>query len=77
MSILQVKNLPDETYERLRARARSEHVSVTAYVTRLIERDLAWPSMAEWLVEVSRLPRHGDIDIVGALDEAREDYAGH
>jgi hypothetical protein len=77
MSTLQVKGLPDPTYERLRARARSEHVSVTTYVTRLIERDLAWPSMTEWLVEVSQLPHHDGLDVVAVLDEARADYADH
>jgi hypothetical protein len=75
VSNLQVKGFPDELHGKLRDRARAEHMTVSDYVARLIERDLAWPSMAEWIVEVGQLPRHGDIDVTAALERAREDYA--
>ena len=76
MANLQVKNLPDELHERLREKARSEHVTVSAYVTRLIERDVARLSMREWLTEGRKLPRHDPIDIEALMDEVRDEIEG-
>jgi len=72
---LQVKNLPDDLHEKLRARARAQRTTVSELVTQMLRRELSRPSMEEWLAEVRKLPRHEGIDVVGALDEAREDYA--
>lgn len=49
MSAIQVKDVPSELHERLRERARSEGRSMSDYVLRMLERDLALPTKREWL----------------------------
>lgn len=72
MATLQVKNLPDDLHAALRARAQRESTTLSELVTRLLERELALPSMAEWLDELDRVPRRGvDVDIEGLMDEVR------
>jgi plasmid stability protein len=52
MSAIQVKNVPSELHERLRARARSEGRNLSDYVLDVLQRDLALPTMREWLDQV-------------------------
>jgi hypothetical protein len=54
MSAIQVKEVPVELHERLRARARSNRQSVGGYVLSLIERDLALPTTREWLAQLKQ-----------------------
>ena len=75
MTNLQVKNLPDDLHDELRKRAQRQHTTISDLVTQLLRRELSRPSMDEWLAEVRKLPRHEGIDVLGALDEAREGYA--
>lgn len=49
MSAIQVKDVPTRLHERLRARAHSEGRSLSDYVLFVLERDLAMPTMREWL----------------------------
>ncbi len=49
MSAIQVKDVPGDLHERLRARARSENRSLSDYVLHVLERDLALPTTREWL----------------------------
>jgi antitoxin FitA len=49
MSAIQVKDVPVELHERLRERARSEGRSLSDYVLYVLERDLAMPTMRQWL----------------------------
>ena len=44
MATLNIKNLPDVLYERLKARAKHQHRSVAQEVTVLLEAALAAPS---------------------------------
>jgi plasmid stability protein len=53
MAILNVKNLPDPLYEKLKARAKREHRSVAQEVTVLLEQALTAP------VELSILDLRG------------------
>ena len=55
MSNLQVKDVSDAVYAELRRRASAEGMTIRDYVLRLIERDQARPSKAEWLRRVRRL----------------------
>jgi len=69
---VQIREIPDETYHRLAQRAAEARVSVPDYLRRLAERDVARPSVAEWL-ERTRL-RGGperQSDVIQALDEMR------
>lgn len=69
---VQIREIPDETYFRLAQRAADARVSVPDYLRRLIERDVARPSVTEW-VERTRLRggRERASDAVAALDELR------
>jgi hypothetical protein len=49
VSAIQVKNVPPEMHERLRARARSEGRNLSDYVLDVLERDLMVPTMRDWL----------------------------
>jgi post-segregation antitoxin (ccd killing protein) len=75
VSTLQVKNLPEELHAALAARAKSEGVTMSEFVTRTLHKELSRPTMAEW---VERRRAHAgplrDIDTLAALDAARDDY---
>jgi plasmid stability protein len=74
MSAIQVKNVPEELHERLRARARAEGRSMSDYVLYLLERDLALPTMREWLERLKEdepVTGVSSEDILTALHEGR------
>ena len=73
--MLQVRNLPDELHAALKERARSEGMTMSDYVTKVLQRDLAKPTLEEWIARQRRsnVPRR-EIDVVAALGEAREEY---
>ncbi|HXA54536.1 MAG TPA: hypothetical protein VNV37_06650 [Solirubrobacteraceae bacterium] len=54
MSAIQVKNVPPDLHERLRARARSEGRNLSDYVLDALRRDLSVPSTREWLDSLAR-----------------------
>jgi plasmid stability protein len=43
MAVLNIKNLPDELYAALRARARAERRSLSQEVVRILEREIGRP----------------------------------
>jgi len=74
MSAIQVKNVPDELHEQLRARARAEGRSMSDYVLYVLERDLALPTTREWLERLKEdepVTGVSSEDILAALDEGR------
>lgn len=74
MSAIQVKDVPTELHERLRERARSEGRSLSEYLLYLIERDLALPTMREWLEGLKGdepVTGISSEDIVAAIHEGR------
>ena len=73
MTNLQVRNLPEELHRKLSERARTEGVSMSEYVTRLLRSDLERPTFTEWAGRV-RGTSGRKIDVVNALDAARDDY---
>ncbi|HEY8827859.1 MAG TPA: hypothetical protein VIM17_08890 [Jatrophihabitantaceae bacterium] len=76
MANLQVKNLPADLHAELRKRAHSERTTISAVVIKLIEHDLSVMDMRDWLDEVRKLPRHDDLDVLKALDEAKDEIEG-
>lgn len=79
MANLQVKNVPDELYDELRARAAAARTTVREYVLRLVEADVAAPSMADWLAEVrAARPAHppAGTAVRAALDAAADELDG-
>jgi hypothetical protein len=74
MSAIQVKDVPGELHERLRARARSEGRSLSDYVLYVLERDLALPTTREWLEGLKHDEPVTGIssgDIVAAIHDGR------
>ena len=72
MATLQVKHLPDELHAALRERAQREGTTLSDLVTRMLRRELALPSMAEWLATLKATPRRdADVDVAALLDEVR------
>lgn len=73
MPAVQVKNVPSELHNRLRARARAEGMTVADYVLDALRRDLALPGPRAWAARVeAREPVEG-LDVVRVLDEARRE----
>jgi hypothetical protein len=77
---LQIKNFPDELYERASGRAEEEDRSVSNYLTREFADSLERPTLDEWFAErdqalsASRRPPVSHADVLAALDAARQEY---
>jgi plasmid stability protein len=72
MAVLQIKNLPDDLHEALRRRAATEGITLSELVTRTLRRDLALPSLDEWLDRVSTRPGTG-IDGAEVVENERRE----
>ena len=71
--MLQVRNLKPETHRKVKVRAAEEGVSATEWVTRLIERELKRPSMAELYARLkSREPVHLSPSAADIIREQRD-----
>lgn len=66
MATLNIKNLPDELYQRLKQRARRQHRSVAQEVTQILNQTLAEPESLS-ILELRGLGR----DVWGGTDAAR------
>lgn len=55
--MIQVRNVPDDLHKELKIRAARKGVTLSDYVLRLIEDDLAVPTLEEGLERIMRLPR--------------------
>ena len=56
-TMIQIRNVPEPTHRRLKARAAMEGVSMSRYVLAAIERALERPSRQELLAAIGRQPR--------------------
>jgi antitoxin FitA len=76
MAVLQIRNMPDELKERLRARAEKADITMSDYVIRLVRDDLDKPTMQEWLARIQPLapPDRLSITPAEALAEARAEH---
>jgi hypothetical protein len=61
VSAIQIKNVSEDLHIRLRDRARRQGRTLSEYVRRLIEADLALPTTEEWLERVKRRKPVGGI----------------
>jgi plasmid stability protein len=78
MGNLQIKNLPDDVHDELRRRAAEQGLSLRDYVVRLIRRDLAKPSVREWLTALDELPRTKlDRPVADYIRQDREEREEH
>lgn len=77
MATLQVKRVPEVLYAQAKLRAEAEGTSLSELVLRMLERELAVPSMRQWLETVNARNRSArTIDVQRHLDEARSEIEG-
>ena len=77
MANLQVKNVPDDLYEAVRERARSEGLTISDLVLRNLRREVEKPSLREWVAMVREQQRDQptrDIDTQALMDEVRAEF---
>lgn len=72
MSDLLIRDLDPAVHQELRRRAAEDGMSVQAYVSRLLGRHTAQPSLRQWLRRLEELPRHPDLSGATLVREARE-----
>ncbi len=79
MSNVQVKHIPEDLHEQLRARAAQQGTTISAYVLELIRRDLRRPDRKEWIAQVLATPKL-DLprdDVLRSIDAARHERDDH
>ena len=77
MATLQVKNVPDDLYAAVKARAVREHLTVSDLVLRNLRREVALPSRDEWIADVTERAeavRGRRIDVQSVMDEVRAEF---
>lgn len=72
MGDLLIRGISSETHEALKRRAQVAGVSLQVYVTELLERSTALPTLAEWLEALDELPRHRGVSGAAAVQDARD-----
>lgn len=78
MATLQVKRVPDDLYEAVRARAAEEGITISELVLRVLRAEVEQPPLHTWLKELTA--KHDsrgasrDLDTVSVLDEIRGDW---
>jgi hypothetical protein len=68
---IQIRDVPRDVHERLRRRAEAQHVSLSAYVLHLLQRDAGRPSTGEWLASLVRREPVRGVNVTAVLDEVR------
>jgi plasmid stability protein len=71
---IQIREIPDETHRKLKARAAAEGVSMTEYLKRLIDQDLKrpqWAAIKARMTSIAPLDISGE-DIVAMIREERD-----
>lgn len=73
MSMIQIRNVPEDTHRKLKARAASEGMSLSEYLLRLAERDIEKPTLKEWLAMVrTREPVNPGISSTEIIRQERD-----
>ena len=67
---LQIREVPDDIVDALKAKAEKEHLSLAAYALTVLERDAVTPSLADVL---ARPPRRSSITRERIVDAIRAD----
>ncbi len=77
MTMIQVRNVPEPTHRELKVRAARRGVSLSDYVRRLIEDDLAVPTIEDALARIAELPRpRQPVSGAESIRESREAREG-
>lgn len=70
-SLLQIRNVPDESRRALKARAAARGVSLNTYLLDLLDREAARPTVAEVLDRAARRNERATASAVEVADDAR------
>lgn len=75
MSAIQIKNVPDDLHEALRARASKQGTTLSEYALELLRRDLQRPTLDEWFETLKRREPVdlGNVDVAQVIQEGREE----
>jgi len=71
MADLLIRNLDPAVHDELKRRAGEADMSVQAYVTRVLDRHAAHPSLSEWLRRLDELRRHPEAAGAAIIGAAR------
>lgn len=71
VSLLQIRDVPEETRRELKARAAARGQSMNAYLVDLVNREVERPTVAEVLRRAERRAEQADVSAVGIVAEAR------
>lgn len=72
-SLLQIRDVPDESRRELKARAAAQGQSLNAYLLGLIDREVARPTLAEVLDRAARRSERATASAADATAAARDD----
>lgn len=72
-SLLQIRNVPEDTRRALKARAASRGESLNSYLLRLLCREANRPTVDEVLERAARRTEQAESSAVEALDAARSE----
>jgi plasmid stability protein len=70
-SLLQIRNVPDEARRALKARAAARGESLNAYLLKLIDREVARPTVGDVLDRAARRAERADVSALAAVAESR------
>lgn len=75
MSMLQIKNVPDELKEKLASRAKAEGKTMSALVIDFMWAELSMPSTRDWVARRRlEMESEPEIDTAWAIAEVREEF---
>jgi antitoxin FitA len=75
-SLLQIRDVAEETRRALKARAAARGESLNRYLLDLIERDVARPTVADVLDLAARRAERATGSALDALEDARDEREG-
>ena len=70
-SLLQIRDVPEETRRALKARAAARGESLNAYLLQLIEREVARPTVREVLDRAARRAERANVSALDGIAAAR------
>jgi plasmid stability protein len=71
MSLLQIRDVSDETRRALKARAAARGESLNSYLLEVIDREVARPTVGEVLDRAAQRAEHAQASAVDAITAAR------
>lgn len=74
-SLLQIRDVPDDSRRALKARAAAQGQSLNAYLLDLLNREVARPTVAEVLDRAARRSEHATASAVEVIAAGREERA--